>query len=181
MKKFALVLLPLLATGAFAQEATKGLGLEVGAFFPMDKETKELFGNTWLTVGPGSVSQSSIKAGKITSAVSFIQAQKDGNKVVIVPLSLVYKTLLGDENAAAVPYYSLGAGAYYSDYSVNRGSGSTFRRDSAKVFGSSAFGEVGITFVKRARVTARYNTFSTTHGLKFDGWELVGSIDLFKW
>lgn len=163
------LLLALAAVGASAQEGRdRGWGLHAGVFLPSDRTVREIFGDTWASVGIQPISFGNAKRWRLTGGVTVLTASNDGNRLLAIPAT-VGATMEFDQGNGQVPFVALAGGPTYYDYSIVRLEGGTPERFATRRIGWNANVRAGITFHKRLQVQARYDVYSETDGFRFDG------------
>jgi hypothetical protein len=161
-----------LATAATAQGQRNSplFGAEVGVYYFQDSQLSDIFGAT-PSIGVGSVSpdRGRRQAWRSYSDIGLIRADKDGSRLLMVPVTfgLVY-SFANTERDAAQPYFRFGGGFAYTDYAINTNAG----RMSGSKFLPTGMAELGVVFINRIRLAARYNWFQETDDLSFRGLEL---------
>lgn len=153
------------------------LGGKIGVYMPSDRFIRDSFGDSVISYGFGSVPRNRPTSGKLTPELDFVSANKNGNKLFIGSFTYGYEYHFSqDDQATTVPYARLFAGAAYFDYGVDTVGG----RKSAKRVGLNYGAELGLVFVGRVRLAARYNAFNEQDGLDFSGFSLSATVNVFK-
>lgn len=160
-------LIALAATcAAFAQDGEdhsvkRGWGLTAGVFVPSDSTVRSTFGNTWVSFGIQPLTfGGKPRDWKISGDVNILTASRNGNRVLAIPATLGV-TKVFDGGGDSVPFVSVAGGPAYYDYSI--------LGVATKRVGWNANVRAGVTFSKRVQLQARYDLYSATDGLRFDG------------
>ncbi len=161
---------------AQAQQYGINLGGSIGVYIPTNKVIRDSFGSQILSFGIGPVGSTSAQSGKLTSDISLLTANKNGNRLLIIPYTLGYEMTLGDAGAMAVPYVRGGIGLAYYDYDVTIGESNVHGRK----FSSVGVAEAGVIIGKRLRLSGKYDFFSKQSGLDFNGWQLAATFAVAK-
>lgn len=149
------------------------LGVSAGIYMPSSKPIRDAFGNSVLNFGIGPVNGNRPGEGSLSPELSFLAAERNGNRLFLGTFTYGYELHFGvDDNAGALPYARVFGGATYFDYNIG---GTSSRR-----LGWTTGAEVGVVLQKRLRVAARYNTYSRQQGLNFDGVTLVATLSLLR-
>lgn len=150
----------------------RGWGLTAGVFVPADSTVRDTFGNTWLSFGirPLNFGGKS-RDWKITGDLNILTASRNGNRVLAIPATLGV-TKVFDGGGDSVPFVSVAAGPAYYDYSI--------LGTATKRVGWNANVRGGVTFSKRLQLQARYDFYSPTDGLRFDGLTLSLAYQAFR-
>jgi opacity protein-like surface antigen len=154
------------------------LGLEAGAYFPTDRVIRDVFGSTLPRFGINFINNSQPQKMKPSFNFAVIGASKDGNRFLAIPLTAGVGQQYGVPGSTIRPYWRGGAGLAYFDYSIDPNGGGT--AISARKFGFTAVGEVGVLVSERIRISASYNYFSKQDDFNFSGWDLKISFLLWK-
>ncbi|MDX2065946.1 MAG: outer membrane beta-barrel protein [Fimbriimonadaceae bacterium] len=162
MKLFALIALVPLVVIAHAQD--NGFGPRIGLFLPTDSKVRDAFGSNFLNFGFGRA-RNGVRASTRTD-FSVINADRNGNRLFLVPVTLVREyRLMGDMDSATQVYGRLGAGLAYMDYALT----SNGTRIADKRLGVNGNAEIGLLLTKRINVFARYDLFNRQEGINFSG------------
>ena len=154
------------------------LGARIGVYLPTDSAIRDAFGNSIVTYGIGSVGGRRPTPGKITPEVDFISASRNGNRLFIGSLTFGYEYHFSKQlEQTTIPYARVFGGAAYFDYGINT---SANTRVSARKVGLNYGAEVGLLFVNRVRLAARYNAFTEQDGFNFNGVVLTATANLFR-
>lgn len=171
--KWCVAMCALALTGsALAQTNRNGrpmLGVELGVYLPQDSLIRDRFGSSLLRVGVGYLANRRSLARKFTPEFGLISANNNGNRLLIIPVTLGYEfhfTRPGDEEQNTIPYARLAAGLAYYDYDVSTGPGTRARSRRIAPTGTL---EGGLIIGDNLRLSARYYLFSETDGLNFSG------------
>ncbi len=167
-------------TCAFAQNPGGSgtyLGVEVGAYFPTDSVIKNVFGSTLPRFGLNFINNNQPNKFKPQFNFAVIGASRDGNRFLAVPVTVGVGQQFGVPGSSTRPYYRVGAGAAYLDYSIDP-SGSNRITNNRVSFTANA--EVGILLSERIRLSAAYNYFSKADDFDFSGYELKLSFLFWK-
>src|SRR5579862_7123456 len=145
---------------AGAQSSSTGtyLGVDVGAYFPINSTIRNVFGSTIPGVGISFANNN--QPDKLTTSFNFgvIGANKNGNRFVAIPVTLGLGREYGGTGTSVRPFWRAGAGAAYLDYSIDaNNSGNPIASHKIAL---TAVGEVGIMLSERVRLSASYNYFS---------------------
>ena len=162
-----IVLLALAATCAgSAQQAAnevpkRGWGITAGVFLPTDQTLRDAFGSTWASFGIQPLSfGGKPRDWRISGGVNVLTAGRNGNRVLAIPATLgVTKEFRGGGDS--VPFVAIAGGPAYYDYAIGG--------VSAKRVGWNANVRTGVTFSSRLQLQARYDFYTPTDGLRFDG------------
>jgi hypothetical protein len=177
-RRLLLVLASLaLATTASAQSEDPRfyLGAQVGVYLPSDSLIRDQLGESIITFGFGNVGDRRPSPGKFTPEINFLTADRNGSRLFAGSLSYGYEHQFSRQlQATTVPYARVFGGATYFDYAINTPSG---RRDGRRV-GLNYGAEVGLLFVNRLRLAARYNFFNEQDDLNFSGFVLSATVNL---
>lgn len=185
----AAALLALTTTPALAQASKPRrdpLGLDLGIYLPAAAKTKALFGDKWISFGPGIGSVAAPTKGGFRADFDILMARKNGNRAMIIPIGVEYRLPVfggiipipsGPPPGVAMsgggkppiwalvsPYLSVGASAYATQLKVDSlGLDSKWR-------GSSGFsGAIGLSVGERAFAELRYRTASKVEGIDIAG------------
>jgi hypothetical protein len=178
---FAIAALAASAAVASAQNPDKTgtyLGLEAGAYFPTDPVIRDVFGSSLPRFGINFINNSQPTKMKPSFNFSVIGASKDGNRFLCIPLTAGVGQQYGSPGSGARPYWKVGAGIAYFDYSIDPNN--TGFPTSARKFGFTAVGEAGVLISERIRISASYNYFAKQDDFNFSGWDLKVSFLLWK-
>lgn len=157
------------------EDAKSYLGGQVGVYLPSDSLIRDRLGNSTVSFGLGNVGSSIADAKKLNSTFDFITASKGDNKLFVGSLSLGLEKRLDKQlYSSTIPYVKVFGGPSYFDYGIETTSG----RKSGKKFGLNYGAEVGLLFVNRVKLAARYNAFSKQDGLDFSGFVLSATFNV---
>ncbi len=153
-------------------------GFEAGAYFPSDTVIRNVFGSTLPRVGLNFINNSSPDQLKPSFNFAVIGANKNGNRFLLVPVTAGIGRQYGVPGTGTRPYWRVGAGAAYFDYSIDPTNSGT--PTAAHKVGFTAVGEVGILLNDRIRLSASYNYFSKQDDFNFSGVDVKLSFLFFK-
>jgi hypothetical protein len=179
----AMVVAAFAASAAFASAQNPNdngtyLGLEAGAYFPTDTVIRNVFGSSLPRFGINFINNSQPNKLKPSFDFAVIGANKDGNRFLAIPLTMGVGQQYGSPTSSTRPYWRVGAGAAYFDYSIDPTNSGT--PIAAHKIGLTAVGEVGVLLSERVRVSASYNYFSKQDDFNFSGWDLKVSFLFWK-
>jgi len=150
------------------------LGLEAGAYFPSNTVIRNVFGSTLPRVGLDFINNSAPDKLKPSFNFAIIGASKDGNRFLAIPVTIGLGQQYGAPGTSVRPYWRVGAGLAYFDYSIDpTNSGNPI---AANKVGFTGVGEVGILLSDRVRVSASYNYFTKQDDFDFSGFDLKVSF-----
>jgi hypothetical protein len=161
-----------------------GIAGGVGIFIPTDSEVRNLVGTSFIrfSVSPRRI-QSVSNQPRFTLDFDVISANRNGNRILVVPITGGITQFFGRDEDIARPYGSLRAGLAYLDYGITRpyfSSNGPPGRYSSRTVGFAAGLELGLQISNRARVSATYSIFSPSSGFRFDGLSFEASYVLFR-
>lgn len=168
-----------LLTSAAAQAAGdyNVWNLKAGIFMPTSTEMRDLFGDTWLSMGitPGQ----KVFTDKWTFGgdIGLIWANRGGNRLLLVPGTVGFSRRFSSGKETVVPYAAIRAGVAYYDYSITRPLGPTFTRTK---FNTTANAELGLVVSQKLTLGARYDWFAKSDDFQFDGLTLWAQLTLFQ-
>jgi len=141
-------------------------GVNGGLYIPTDSKTRDRFGSSGFSIGPGFGAVRRVKNKGITSlSLSFISMEKGDNKFYMLPIGLQYARPLGwHKDAKLHPYYGLSLNAVPAKIRSRPDNVDTGIKLG---YGGSAF--VGTTIGRHAFVEGRYLLIS-----KIDTFDLSG-------
>ncbi|HVT11692.1 MAG TPA: outer membrane beta-barrel protein [Fimbriimonadaceae bacterium] len=154
------------------------LGLEAGAYFPTDRTIRNVFGSTLPRFGISFISNNQPNKLKPSLNFAVIGANKDGNRFLAIPVTAGVGQQYGGANSGARPYWRVGAGLAYFDYSIDPTNSGT--AIAATKVGFTAVGEVGVLLSERVRLSASYNYFSKQDDFDFSGFDIKVSFLFWK-
>jgi hypothetical protein len=154
------------------------LGLEAGAYFPTDTVIRNVFGSTLPRIGLNFINNSAPEKMKPSFNFAVISANKDGNRFLAIPFTVGLGKQYGSLGTGMRPYWRVGAGVAYFDYSIDPSGGGI--PTAARRFGFTAVGEVGMLVSDRVRLSASYNYFSKQDDFNFSGFDLKISFLFWK-
>lgn len=159
-----------------AQAGIGGLGVQGSVYFPNSGEIRSIFGKQIASFGISFGDRATPGHNKITTDFGLITANKNGQRFLLIPFTVGYESVLGDDRQSTLPYYRVGVGVSYYDYSLNRlGSNFTTHR-----LAPAGVAEIGIVIDKRLRVSAKYNVFSKSNAFDFNGFSLGATFTVVK-
>ncbi len=170
-RSFILVAALAFAGAANAQNPLD-IGASVGVFMPSSRVMRDAFGSQVLRFGLGSVGRQSTGNFKIGTEMDIISANKNGNRLFIVPFTFNAEQQLATSGALR-PYIKPFAGLAYIDYGINTFGG----RQDNKLIRLTYGAEAGIVLSEKLRLSARYNIFQNS-GLDFSGLTLSATFSL---
>lgn len=153
------------------------LGLEAGAYFPTDSVIKDVFGATLPRIGINFINNNQPNKLKPQFNFAVIGASRNGNRFLAIPVTAGVGQQFGNTGSSTRPYYRVGAGVAYLDYSIDA-TGSNRIQNSRVAFCANA--EAGILLSERIRLSAAYNYFSKSDDFNFSGYELKLSFLFWK-
>lgn len=154
------------------------LGIEGGAYFPSDTVIRNVFGSTIPRIGINFINNAAPEKMKPSFNFSVIGANKNGNRFLAIPVTVGYGKQYGTAGGSVRPYWRIGAGVAYFDYSIDPTGGGT--PTAARRFGFTAVGEGGVMLSDRVRLSASYNYFSKQDDFNFSGFDLKISFLFWK-
>lgn len=177
----AVAALAAIGAAANAQNPSNGtyLGLEAGAYFPSDRVIRDVFGSTLPRIGINFINNNRPEKFKPSFNFAVIGANKDGNRFLAIPVTVGVGQQLGGENASTRPYWRVGAGVAYLDYSIDTSGTGANRIDNNRI-SFCGVAEGGILLSERVRVSAAYNYFQKADDFNFSGWEIKVSFLFWK-
>lgn len=152
-------------------------GVRVGASYFTNSDMRDYFGSGKIAIGFGPVAPVTAKDWKVGTDVDLQYANENGNRVLLIPLTLGISRTFGKSNNGGRPYMALRAGAAYLDYAITPVVGT--RISEHKVV-PAANAEVGLVFGDRMKLSARYDYFGRTRGFTFDAVQFSLSYGLVK-
>lgn len=161
--------LALLATAPFAaaQASNIQLGASVNAYFFGDSKLRNAFGNPSLTYGANLTTLNRPSANKLTFAYDLIVADRNDNRLFVLPLTVGYEKQFTSTDSSFLPYVRIDAGAAYYDVALHHDEDISF-----KSWGAVGGIEAGIVFNKTVGLKARYYLFQGREGINFSGVEI---------
>ncbi|CAN5469388.1 hypothetical protein BH11ARM1_BH11ARM1_08550 [soil metagenome] len=167
MKTLVLALAALALVGTAAQaNAQYDLGASAGLYLPTSGNVRDAFGSQILKFGFGSVGKVSTGNLKIGTGLDFITANKNGNRMLVIPFTVnVEQALTMDRNASTKPYVKGFAGLAYMDFGITTNA----IRTEEKAVRMTVGAEFGIVMSDRIRLSARYNYFPKVGGYDLSG------------
>ena len=160
----------LLEAPAQAQSLPR-IGIDGGLFFPSSSKTKEVFGSSFKSIGPGFGSTQVFRR-RIYPDIDLIREEKSDNKATVVfagarllvPLG---RPLVSEATTGFAPYAGLGLNLIYADIDAP-----TVGVED-KGFGVGASATVGASFGGRFFSEARYRVATETAEFNFSGTQVV--------
>lgn len=172
-----------MATSAFAQvDRPGGLGISLGAYFPVDSQVRGAFGNPIIDFGIGGA-DTNLQPNKLRFGFNIVSGRKDGNALFLLPMVAQYTFMLknddpySDSDDGFKPYVKVFGGPAYYDYALDV---SDTERKARKTIGINAGAELGVVLGSRWNIHARYNYFSESDGLDFSGLSLGASYLVYR-
>lgn len=165
-------------TGSAQQDETKtqrGLGLTAGVFFPADRALRDVFGDTWASFGIQPITFGAPRNWRISGGITVLKGNRGPNRVLAIPATLGV-TRDFPSGGDAVPFVAVAGGPAYYDYSIQTGATTV----STRRIGWNANVRAGVTFSQRFQLQARYDFYSPTDGLRFDGLTLSLAYQAFR-
>ncbi|MEZ0326848.1 MAG: hypothetical protein ACAH95_13190 [Fimbriimonas sp.] len=162
----------LAVAGAAQAQNPFDLGASVGIFMPSSGTIRNAFGSQILKFGFGGVGQQSTGNLKIGTEFDIMSANKNGNRLLIMPFVFTGEQQLAMEGAVR-PYIKPFAGLAYIDYGINVPGG----RKESKVIRVTYGLEGGIVLSQKLRLSARYSMFQNS-GFDFNGLTLSATFSL---
>lgn len=174
MRRFVLFLLAAATfAGAHAQSGGVPIGVDLGVFFPVDKDVQDAFGKSWTRIGITPLSFQKPDTWKSSFDFVYLHERRKGNSVTLIPVTIgVTKSFGTDPNMR--PYVAFRLGPYWGDVSSP-----AFGVNESKV-GLDVNGAVGITFNNMFYIEGRYDHMSDFAGIKFSGFFISAGIRLFE-
>lgn len=144
-----------------------GIGLDVSAFFPSDKDIVRAFSATSVGVG---LSPTNIYYKEGTRFIWDVgingDSQAGSRYFTIAPtVGYIYSVKTDESNSSFRPYVAVRVGPAYADYSILKNN----VRFKDRKFGWNANAEIGLFLTDKFRISARYDKFS-----EHDGFDLGG-------
>jgi len=180
-KALAMTALTVSAAVAGAQNPDSSgtyVAIDAGAYFPSNTVIRSVFGSTLPRVGIDFINNSAPDKLKPSFSFSVIGASKDGNRFLAIPATVGLGQQYGPSGTNVRPYWRVGAGLAYFDYSIDpTDSGNP---TAANKLGFAAVGEIGILLSDRVRLSASYNYFTKQDSFDFSGFDLTVSFLFWK-
>ncbi len=161
---------------ASAQKSSIGLGLEAGFYFPTGSILRDAFGSAIPHFGIGFVGTDRPRSGSLAPEVDIIGATKNGNRFLLIPVTVGYEQHFGD-NPESIPYARASIGGAYYNYDIETSPG--VEANSSR-FGLAGGVEVGIILSHRVRLAAKYAIFGRQDGIDFNGLQLTATLALVR-
>ncbi len=163
--------------GAASAQSPLDLGVSAGIYMPTSGAVRDAFGSSVFRFGLGSVGSQRTGNVKIGTELNFITANKNGNRLLMVPFTVAAEQQLTmDRNATTRPYVKAFAGLAYIDYGINNFGGRQTDRGIRPTFGV----EGGLVVSDRLRLSARYNQMTRIGGFDFSGVTLAATFSLSR-
>lgn len=153
------------------------IGVRAGASFFVNGDMRDYFGSGKLTFGITPVTTRSPRDWAIDTDLDLQIANQNGNRLLMIPVTVGIGKTFGDKNNGSRPYMALRAGAAYLDYAITNKS--AVRLNERRIV-PTANAEIGVIFSERLKLAARYDYFGRTNGLTFDGFQVNLSYGFFK-
>lgn len=160
-------------TAASYAQSSMDTGVSAGLYLPSDGAVRNAFGSSIFRFGFGQVGSQRTGNFKIGTELDFITANKNGNRLFIVPFTLTAEQQLAFSGGTR-PYIKPFAGLAYMDYSVGIPGG----RSESKVIRFTYGVEGGVVVSDHLRLSARYNVFPKTGGFDFSGLTVMATFSL---
>lgn len=160
----------LLAAPAQAQRLPQ-IGIDGGLFFPSSSKTKQVFGSSFKSIGPGFGS-TQVTRRRIYPDFDLLREEKSDNKATVifagarwlVPLG---RPLVSEKTTGFAPYGGFGLNLAYADIDAP----SVGVDDNG--FGVGASAAIGASFGERFFGEARYRLATKTADFNFSGTQVV--------
>jgi hypothetical protein len=163
------------AIGGAASAQSFNTGFSAGIYLPTNGTIRDAFGSQIMRFGFANVGSQRTGNFKIGTELDIISANRNGNRLFIVPFTLgAEQQLSGDQNATARSYIKPFAGLAYMDYGVTVGA----TRNESKVLRFTYGAEFGVVVSDHLRLAARYNVFPKTGGFDFSGLNLSATFSI---
>lgn len=176
MKKLIVAVLALMGVvvSASAQENEEAnyIAVEAGWFFPTDGLLRDRFDSAIFRFGLGPVFHRKIEGWRTAYELGFIGASQDGNRFLVIPLTVGVQKSFGNLEEEWVPYARAAAGIAYVDYDIDS--------DDGKGFSPVGTIEFGVQGGSRFRASLRYTLVGKKDGIDFSGTTFGVSYGLFK-
>lgn len=143
------------------------VGPQVSVYLPSDKTARNRFGDNWLSVGVGIGHVNTPRNGSFDIGLNVIGAQKNKNRVTMVPVTLVYR-MVNDSNKRTIPYAKVFGGVYPVE----------MRSDIDNIQAGWRVGwgggvSAGVVFDQRAFIDISYNAVTKIRGIDLSGVNLT--------
>ena len=148
------------------------LAVEVGWYMPSDGLIRDRFGNNIFRIGVAGLRNKYVPQWTLAYDINFVSASEDGNRFLLVPLTIGFQKSLGQPNTEVNPYVRAGVGLSFMNWDIDGDDGSAV--------GGTASVELGAYFGDRFRVAARYNLFTKADDFNFNGLQFTVAYGLFK-
>ena len=159
------------------QDRRKWWGVSFGVFLPNSGEIQDRFDDVFFRVGISPFEDRISDRWKFAYDLNVMYANKNGNRLLVVPLTFGFTRSFGDPEARSVPFVQFGVGPAYFDYSIARGED---RIKSSRI-GGTANVEAGILFDKRFAITGRADFYTKTDDFDFSGISFTVAYAAFRW
>ena len=166
----SLLIPALIPTRAFARPE---VGLDVGLFAPFSSKTRDRFGSSFVSVGPGLGSVVPRAGGKLRPDFELIQQERNDNRVFLLIGGVQYRRTFDPQpepKQRFVPYYGAGLDLMYGRVRVPDEN----RHGSSIGGGASVF--LGTSIGKRTYVEARVRGLSSVESYNFSGLSLSAGV-----
>jgi hypothetical protein len=181
--RVSIVLFVLCGTmSAFAQDREKPWwGLDLGVFRPTSGEISDKFGDNLFRVGFRPFTNRISEKWKLIYDFSVITASDDGERMLVIPLTVGFTRSFGDPEGDMIPFVQFGAGPAYYDYSLTRTTlGPVTERFKTRRVGANANLELGVLISKRFALVGRGDWFTEADGFDFSGISLTLSWAILR-
>lgn len=168
-----------LVSAAWAQQEperrrpTIAVGLDVGVFFPIEQEVKDIFDDVWFRVGLSPLSFQDPGKWTFTFDVAYMRETNNGHSVTLIPVTFGVARSFGEADGTS-PYVAFRAGPYYGDLKAP-----IIGVDTDEI-GFNANASAGINFNKSFYVEGRFDFFSDLGGLNFSGFFINVGFKIFE-
>lgn len=155
------------------------IGVDLGVFFPSDREVRNVFGSSWTRIGLTPISFQRPESWKSSLDFSYLRQSRAGNTVTLIPITFGVTRSFGDDPSAR-PYIAFRVGPYFADVdSPDRGFESPSLGVDASGVGFNANASLGLSFQNSFYIEARYDFFSDFKGVSFNGFYFSAGVRLF--
>jgi hypothetical protein len=154
-------------------------GINLGAYFPVDSDISDLFGNALPRFGFSPVDRKFDKKFDIVTDVNILFANSDEARLFVLPVTVGVVFGTGDQKSKG--FVAVNAGPAYYDYVLFRFNGTGFDRFDARKIGWNANVEVGLLLNNRFSITGRYDWFNKSDDFDFSGFSLNLNYTFIRW
>lgn len=159
-------------------------GINVGAYFPVDSEIRDQFGDALLRIGISPISRKFDKDRDITTDVNILWAEEDDSKLLLIPFTVGLTMGFGPEGSRS--YVSINGGPAYADYRLFRvvdsgGEGLVLQEYKDRTITWNINAEIGWMITPRFAITGRYDWFPKHDGFDFSGYSFFINYTFFRW